>query len=239
MEDDAIMQSLTDEPVETSTSTDGQEEAVVETVETEETDEAVETTSEETETEESANESEEQEEEEAEAEIDPKEQARIAYQQRQAEKAAKQAKIQEAQAQHLNDAQDEQDLALRQLQIDAYTNKVENNTSRLQNQYEKAVNDIEIFRNPTTEVQQELDAAIDEFQERFVQIDEFGNPVNVGNDLYQFLAQRANSIMRWQQMGAKSEKAGQAKQRSAVTPKPAGSPRTPKVDPIMAVLLED
>ena len=171
--------------------------------------------------------------------MDAKELARQAYRQRQKEREERQARVQEAQQEHLEAAQDEQDLALRQLQIDAYTNKVDNNANRLQNGYDKAVNELEIFRDPTPEVKAVLDDALDEFESRFVQFDNLGNPVQVGGDIYQFLSNKADRISKLVQVGARNEKAGVAKQNSAVTPPPASSPKKPKADPILDILSAD
>lgn len=184
-------------------------------------------------------ESETNEEQEQKEQPDAKELARQAYQQRQKKREERQARVQEAQQEHLEAAQDEQDLALRQLQIDAYTNKVDNNANRLQNGYDKAVNELEIFRDPTPEVKAVLDDALDEFESRFVQFDNLGNPVQVGGDIYQFLSNKADRISKLVQVGARNEKAGVAKQNSAVTPPPASSPKKPKADPILDILLAD
>lgn len=179
------------------------------------------------------------EEQEQQEQPDAKELARQAYQQRQKEREERQARVEQAQQEHLEQAQDEQDLALRQLQIDAYTNKVENNANRLQNGYDKAVNELEIFRDPTPEVKAVLDDALDEFESRFVQFDNLGNPVQVGGDIYQFLSNKADRISKLVQVGARNEKAGVAKQNSAVTPPPTTSPKKPKADPILDILSAD
>lgn len=162
-----------------------------------------------------------------------KEVARQAYEQRQKERQEREALMKKAAQEHLDKAEDQQDLALRQLQIDAYQNKVGNNVDRLQNQYDKAVNQIEVFTNPTPEVAEALGDALDEFQARFVQMDELGNPVEVNGDLYQFLQSKAGLIQKLTQIGAKKERVAKAKEKAAVTPTPTKTPKEPKSDPIV------
>lgn len=163
--------------------------------------------------------------------LDQKEQARKAYEARQQAKLERQQAQEEMARQHLEAAQDEQDLALRQLQIDAYNNKVNANTDRLTNQYEKALNTIEVFQNPAPEVAEYLNQAIDEFEARFVQMDELGNPVTVEGDLYAFLQTKAGLVQKLTQLGARREKESSAKEKAAVTPPPSAPAKEPKEDP--------
>ena len=178
-------------------------------------------------------ESEESEEPEAESDgqtDDQKEQARKAYEARQQARLERQQAQEELAKQHLEAAQDEQDLALRQLQIDAYNNKVNANSDRLTNQYEKALNSIEVFKEPTPEVAEYLNQAIDEFEARFVQMDELGNPVSVNGDLYAFLQTKAGLVEKLTQLGARREKQSSAKEKAAVTPAPSAPAKEPKQD---------
>ena len=178
-------------------------------------------------------ESEESEEPEAESDgqtDDQKEQARKAYEARQQARLERQQAQEEMAKQHLEAAQDEQDLALRQLQIDAYNNKVNANSDRLTNQYEKALNSIEVFKEPTPEVAEYLNQAIDEFEARFVQMDELGNPVSVNGDLYAFLQTKAGLVEKLTQLGARREKQSSAKEKAAVTPAPSAPAKEPKQD---------
>ncbi len=178
-------------------------------------------------------ESEESEEPEAESDgqtDDQKEQARKAYEARQQARLERQQAQEEMARQHLEAAQDEQDLALRQLQIDAYNNKVNANSDRLTNQYEKALNSIEVFKEPTPEVAEYLNQAIDEFEARFVQMDELGNPVSVDGDLYAFLQTKAGLVEKLTQLGARREKQSSAKEKAAVTPAPSAPAKEPKQD---------
>ena len=165
--------------------------------------------------------------------VDPKELARQAYEARQQARQEREAQMAKMADEHLQAAEDEKDLALRQLQIDAYTNKVNSNTDRLTNQYEKALNSIQAFQNPTPEVREFLDSAVDEFEARFVQIDELGNPVNVNGDLYAFLQTKAGLVEKLTQLGARKEKVSSAKEKANVTPTPSAPAKESKVDPAL------
>lgn len=165
--------------------------------------------------------------------VDPKELARQAYEARQQARQEREAQMSKMAEEHLQAAEDEKDLALRQLQIDAYTNKVNSNTDRLTNQYEKALNSIQAFQNPTPEVKEFLDSAVDEFEARFVQIDELGNPVNVNGDLYAFLQTKAGLVEKLTQLGARKEKVSSAKEKANVTPTPSAPAKESKVDPAL------
>lgn len=223
--DEPTAETTTPKEVETTTP-----EAPAEVVEESEESPASET--EETETSEEATD----ETEESQDEPDQKEIARQAYLQRQAERERREAEVAKASQDLLAQAEDEQDLALKQLQIDAYQNKVSVNTDRLSIAYEKAVKDIEVFNNPTPEIAEYLNDAIDEFQARHVQIDNFGNPVQVTGDLYQFLQTKAGIVEKLTQSGARKERTASARQMAAVTPPPSSSPKESKVDPLMAGL---
>jgi flagellar biosynthesis GTPase FlhF len=224
--DTPTTETTTPEEVETTT------EAPVEEVEESEESPASET--EDTESSEEATD----ETEESKDEPDQKEIARQAYLQRQAERERREAEVAKASQELLAQAEDEQDLALKQLQIDAYQNKVTGNTDRLSIAYERAVKDIEVFNDPTPEIAEYLNDAIDEFQARHVTIDNFGNPIQVTGDLYQFLQTKAGIVEKLTQSGARKERTASARQMAAVTPPPSSSPKEPKVDPLMAGLDE-
>lgn len=156
------------------------------------------------------------------------------YERRQQEKAQREQTVQESQQAYLDEAQDNQDLALRQLQIDAYETKVERVTNQLTNQYETALKDFPILRDSNPVVQRELDEAIDNFQSRFVQIDDYGNAVNASGDMYAYLQAKAQAIEQLTGIGAKQQEASKTKQKSKAVTLPGRSPREPKVDPALA-----
>jgi hypothetical protein len=153
------------------------------------------------------------------------------YERRQAEKAARDATIQESQAQYLEEAQSAEDLALRQLQIDAYETKVERNTSKLTTQYERALKDFDVLRDPNPVVQRQLNKALDMFQAQHVLIDDYGNPADVKGDMYAFLQETAQDIQELTGIGAKKQVQSKGREKAKTLTAPNRSPKEAKVDP--------
>jgi hypothetical protein len=153
--------------------------------------------------------------------------------------AEKQKAKEEAQQEYLQSAEDDQDLALRQLQVDAYNNKIEFNQNKLQNGIDKAVAQIDIFSKGTPEEKEELLSALDEFEQHYVQYDQNGDPLNVKGDVYQYLSKKADSIRRLTSVGARQslKQKNNAKTRTMATPSKA--PREAKKDPDLAAFDEE
>lgn len=212
---------------------------------TDDTSESEEETADEETTDDEAEEVEATEESEEETEDEQTEEQKAAafraemYERRQQEKEARQRTQQEGQQQYLDEAQDEQDLALRQLQIDAYDNKVERNTNNLTNSYERAIKDFDIFTNPSPEIQAELDDAIDSFQAKFVKVDEYGNPTEVKADMYAYLQSKADNIAKLTGLKAKAQVQNKSKEKSKAFKPPSRSPKEPKVDPELQAFNEE
>ena len=207
---DEVEETETEEEVEDVTKDDSEEET--ETEETEEQDE--------------------QEESE-----DPKELARQAFQRRQEERQTREAKAKAEQEKYIAEADDEQDEALRLLQVEAYNNRVDRVTNQLTSGYDRAVSSIDIFQNPKPAVQRMLYDAVDEFEARYVTIDANGNPTQVNGNIEEFLSKKADIIRDLTQSGARQERVAGAKSSAAVIPPPASKPKAPKVDPVMEGLM--
>lgn len=156
-------------------------------------------------------------------------------------KAEREATLKEQQMAYVAEADpdDPRDVAVRQLQVDAYNTKVEGNTNKLVNGYERAVKDFDIFQDTTPEIQSVLDDAIDEFQARFVKVDTFGNPSEVNGDLYAFLQTKADSIQKLTSVGARSQDKSKGKEKSKTFTPPSRAPKEPKVDPDMLAFEEE
>src|SRR6185369_13799006 len=101
------------------------------------------------------------------------------------EKKQREQTQKEQQQEYLAEAEDDKELVIRQLQVDAYNNKVEGNTNKLTNSYEKAIKDFDILNSDDPVVKAEVDSAIDAFQAQYVTVDDFGNPIDVRSDFYQ------------------------------------------------------
>lgn len=155
------------------------------------------------------------------------------------EKKQKQAQLKDSQQEYVAQAEDEKDEALRQLQVDAYNNKVESNTNKLTNGYERAIKDFEILSDSSPEIKAEVDKAIDDFQALHVELNALGDPVDVREDLYSFLQKKADSIQKLTRIGARQETTAKAKSKSKTFTPPSRTPKEPKEDPDLAAFDEE
>lgn len=146
------------------------------------------------------------------------------------DKQQREKTIKEQQQEYVAQAEDEKDEAVRQLQVDAYNNKVEGNTNKLTNWYDKAVKEFDILASDDPVVKEEVDAAIDAFQAQYVTIDAYGNPVEVRGDLYQYLQRKADSISKLTGIRTENQKNSKNKEKSKVVTTPSKAPKEPKKD---------
>ncbi len=165
--------------------------------------------------------------------------AKQAYAQREQERLAREGAKAEAQQEYLNNAEDNRDLALRQLQIDAYNNRVQTNSDRLSNGIDKAVASIDLFRTGSPEAKEELANSLDDFERMYVQKDENGDPVQVSGDVFQYLQAKAASIQRLTEIGARQQGDAKTKQKSKTMRTPSQTPKEPKVDADLAAFDEE
>lgn len=147
------------------------------------------------------------------------------------EKQAREQAQLEQQQEYVAEAEDERDTALRQLQVDAYNNKVERISNALTNGYEKAVKDFDILSSDLPAVKREVDAAIDAFQAQYVTVDAYGNPTEIRGDLYTYLQSKADSIAELTGLKVANQKASKDKEKSKVLTTPSKAPREKKADP--------
>lgn len=149
-----------------------------------------------------------------------------------AEREAKKA-LDESQKKYVDEADGPHQTAVRQLQVDAYNNKVNRNNDVLQNSIDKALAHIDLFTNGSPEVKEALYEAADDFEAMYVTRDQYGNPVEVKGDLFLHLQKKAGSIRRL--TGLRDEKAAQdrSKTKSRTVSTPSRTPKKPKSDPMM------
>lgn len=124
---------------------------------------------------------------------------------------------------------DAEELAFRQTAVERYQlqqERAELNRERLAVSLDRAVAEIDIFRNGTDVQKKYLLKAVDLFEAQHVKKDEQGNPLEVTADLYQFLQKEADSIRELTQDGAVRE----AKTKENVKARTITTPtRTPKL----------
>lgn len=155
------------------------------------------------------------------------------------EKKQKELAQKEQQQEYVAEAEDERDLALRQLQVEAYNTKVDTNTSKLTTSYEKALKDFDILNDTRPEVKAEVDAALDAFQALYVTIDAYGNPTEIRGNLYEYLQTKADSISKLTGIRSVLQKENKVKEKSKTFTPPSKAPKVPKVDPDLQAFDEE
>lgn len=223
----------TTEDNESEDSTDSDSESNVESEE-EDTQEEAEESDEETEAE-----PEEQPESEQSDTERQKEFNRQMAQKRIQEKQQRELSIQQQQDQYLNEAENDKDLAFRQLQIDAYTNRVEANTNKLTNAYGQALKDFDVLRSNDPVIKAEIDSAIDSFEAQHMKLDAYGNPTQVTGDFYTYLQNKADSITRLAGLGARKQVTDKTREKAKTSVTPSRAPREPKGDPDLEAFDEE
>lgn len=185
----------------------------------------------------------EEESEVEEAEVDPKEQARLQYQQRQQERLRRESQLEQMNNQELLAMQqqgaDDEQIAIRQMQQVQYGMTVTNNTDRLQNQFDAAKTSIPYMNDPNPKIRDFMMAGVDEFEAMHVRFDQLGNPIQVSGNLTEYLQTKARQVDDLLRSGEVQGKKNTAKSKSAVTPRPSGTPPKAKVDPIVAAFLDE
>lgn len=156
-----------------------------------------------------------------------------------AEKQAREAAKAEQQQKYLEQAEDDKDLALRQLQVDAYNNRVERNKDKLETGIERAVASIELFRTGSPEVKEELARRLEDFEAKYVHYDSNDEPVRVEGDVYEYLQKEADSIQRILNTGVRQQVKAKDKAKARTEPIPSKTPKEPKVDPDLAAFDEE
>lgn len=156
-----------------------------------------------------------------------------------AEKQAREQAKLEQQQKYLEEAEDNRDLALRQLQVDAYNNRVEKHKNNLENGIEKAVSTIDLFQSGSPEVKEILAQRLEDFERIYVDYDSNGDPVNVKGDVYEYLTKEADSIRKILNTGARNQVKAKEKAKARTETLPTRAPKEPKVDPDLAAFDEE
>lgn len=162
--------------------------------------------------------------------------ARKAWEERE---ARRQAQKQQQQEEFLDAAEDDKDLAVRQLQVDAYNNRIERNANKLQNDIDWAVANIDLFQDGTKEQKDKLLREIDKWEAIHVRKDRNGDPVEVTGNLKQYLQEEAESIRRLAGVGARQEVRNKSKTKAKTLTPPASKPKETPKDPWISAFEEE
>lgn len=184
-----------------------------------------------------------EEEEDLQPEIDPKEIARRAYEERQRYKEERNQRIQINGEEYVKNAEDEYDQRLRTMEVERYQEQVEANENKLVNEFEraKANPDLQIF-NPENKDAFNPNAyakAIKDFNAGYIDYDPSGNITGVKGSLFEHLTETAELLRGAQKSGAVQQVRASREMRSNADPKPAATPKETQKDAILDILKSD
>lgn len=163
-------------------------------------------------------------------------------QEKQARESQKQQQdqfLKKEQTEYVADTQDPIEIAVRQLQVDAYNNKTNANTDKLTNDYERALKDFPVLNDQSPAIQKEISDAVDAFSARFTTFDQYGKPVDVRGDLYTYLQSKADSIEKLTGLGATKQTKDKVREQSKTLQTPVRSPKQPKADAMIDAFDEE
>ena len=176
-------------------------------------------------------------------EVDPKEEARRRYEERQAAIAERRDRIQNQGQEYIKAGEDEYDQRLRAMEVDRFNELVENNETKLINEFEraKANPDLQIFNpdNPEAFNAKAYAKALKDYNAGYVQYDNQGNIVQVKGSLFEHLTETAELLRGAVQSGAVQQVRATRKMQSTADPKPAAPRKETQKDPILEALTSD
>lgn len=139
---------------------------------------------------------------------------------------------------YLDDAKgDEDELAKRQLDVERFNLQEERiafNTQRLERAIDQAAREIDLLRSPDPVVQNAFRKAIDAFEAMHVVKDKHGRPLEVKEDVYQFLKTEAESIRELTGIGAREQAKHKSNEKAKTVLRPSRTPKEKPVDPDFA-----
>lgn len=181
--------------------------------------------------------------EEAQPELDPKEEARRRYEERQKAIAERQQRIQEQSKDYVEGAEDEYDQRLRAMEVKQYADLVENNENKLITEFErvKANPDLQIFNPENKELFNEraYDKALRDYNAGYVSYDQYGNMTEIKGSLFEHLTETAELLQGAVKSGAVQQVRATKQMRSSADTKPAATPKATPKDDILDILKSD
>ena len=184
----------------------------------------------------------EEEVEEVEATIDPKEEARRRYEEREAARKESQERISQVTQEHIKGAEDEYDQRLRTMEADNFARLVQHNENTLINEFETAKTnpDLQIF-NPDSDQFNEraYNKALRDYNAGYVDYDQAGNMIGLKGSLIEHLTETADLLQGAVKSGAVQQVKAAKKMQTNADSKPAATPKEPAKDDILDILKSD
>lgn len=190
-------------------------------------------------------------EEEAEAEgeaepednqVDPKEEARRRYEERQRLNAERRAQIEAQTQDYVQQGEDEYDQRIRNMEVQQYVANIERNEEKLVTEFErvKANPDLQIF-NPDSDKfnAKAYNTVLADYNAAYVEYDTNGSITNVKGSLYNHLTKMADLLKESATTGAVQQVKAARTMRASADTKPASPQKESAKDPILDVLKSD
>jgi hypothetical protein len=146
--------------------------------------------------------------------------------------ARREAKLQASQD-FLDKAEDNQDLVLRQLQIDTHNNKVAQVSNKLEGDLNRVMASIDLFTSKDPVIQEAMLDAVDTYDALHVKRDEFGDPIEVTGDMHDYLSKEAARIRKLTGIGARQQEQAKNTQKKRTLTTPTRTPAKAKTDPLL------
>jgi len=174
--------------------------------------------------------------------VDPKEEARRRYEERQAYREEQRAKIAQETESYTSEAQDEYDQRLRNMEVQRYTELIENAQDKLVNEFERAKSnpDLQIFNPDSDQFNQKIyDKAMRDYNAGYITYDTNGNMVGVKGSLFNHLTETAELYKDATKSGQIQQVRAGQKMKAHSDIKPAANPKEVQKDPILDILKSD
>lgn len=174
--------------------------------------------------------------------VDPKEEARRRYADRQRQIQERRSRIESTGQEYIQAGEDEYDQRIRAMEVEAYSNKVEANENSLITEFErvKANPELEIFNPESPNFNQKVyEKTLRDYNAGYVQYDSQGNIVEVKGSLFEHFKETAELLSGATNAGKIQQVRSSRQMRANADPAPAAPPKGEKADPIMDVLTDD
>ena len=185
----------------------------------------------------------EEEAEDLQPEVDPKEEARRRYEERQAAKAEREARVAQIGQSYVDEAENDVDARMRQIEVDRYNEKIENTENTLKGEFEraKADPDLQIFNPDNKELfnPRAYDKTMRDYNAGYIEYDSNGFMVGVKGSLIEHLTETAEILQGAIKSGAVQQVRDTRRMRSSADVKPAATPKEPAKDTILETLQSD
>jgi hypothetical protein len=171
--------------------------------------------------------------------VDPKEEARMRYEERQRLNAQRRAQIEAQTQDYVQQGEDEYDQRIRNMEVQQYVANIERNEEKLVTEFErvKANPDLQIF-NPESENfnAKAYNTVLENFNAANVTYDTNGSIIEVKGSLYNHLNKMADLLKESANTGAVQQVKAARKMRASADTKPAAPPKESAKDPILDAL---